>query len=107
LKEYQRCVKNSMFSIGLKKLQKAHWGIKTLCNIHKTKLLSNFLFNHRKFIIYKMYEVDNLWDYDNKVEVLVDTMSLSIPCSKSYEHHTITWLLPRRRCQWRISQWIM
>jgi hypothetical protein len=24
LKEYQRCVKNSMFSIGLKKLQKAH-----------------------------------------------------------------------------------
>ena len=89
-KSYQRRVKKAMSVIGLNLVdgQLAHiksckgpaeaW--KTLCNIHKTRSLSNILFIRRKFFTSKMQESDDLLDHINKIKVLADQLAfLEVP----------------------------
>ena len=45
---------------------------KTLCNIHKTKNLSNILFIRRKFFTCKMQEGEDVLDHINHVKALAD-----------------------------------
>ena len=53
---------------------------KTLCNIHKTKSLSNILFIRRKFFTIKMDEDADIIDHINKVISLADQLTcLEVP----------------------------
>ena len=62
---------------GCKGSTEAWW---TLCNIHKTKCLSNILFIRRKFCTIKMNEGDDILDHINKVKSLTDQLTcLNVP----------------------------
>ncbi len=87
---YQRRAKKTMstISINLVDSQLHHikrckgpaeaW--KTLCNIHKTRSLSNILFIRRKFFTCKMQEGEDLLDHINKVKALADQLAcLEVP----------------------------
>ena len=89
-KDYNRRVKKAMSVIGLNLVddQLAHiksckgpteaW--KTLCNIHKTRSLSNILFIRRKFFTIKMQEGDDLLNHINQVKTLADQLTcLEVP----------------------------
>ena len=80
LNEYQRRVKQaiSIISLNLMDNQLMHIKIckgptkawKILCNIHKTKNLSDVFFICRKFFICKIQEDNDLLNHINKVNVL-------------------------------------
>lgn len=89
-KEYQRHIKKVIFIIGLNftdnrlvhiKNCKGHvkkW--KTLCNIHKTKSLSNILFVHPKLFTCNIQKDDDLLDHVNKVKALTNQLiCLEVP----------------------------
>ena len=51
-----------------------------LCNIHKTKRLSNILFIWRKFFTIKMDKSDNIHNHINKVKSFADQLTcLEVP----------------------------
>jgi len=90
IKEYQRCVKKAMSIIGInlvdsqlhhiKRCKGPAEAWKTLCNIHKTRSLSNILFICRKFFMCKMQEGEDLLDHINKVKALADQLAcLEVP----------------------------
>jgi hypothetical protein len=90
LKEYQQYVKKTMSIIVLNLADNQLAYIKSckgpveawnkLCNIHKTKSLSNILFICYNFFTHKMQEGDDLLDHINKVKVLADQFAyLKVP----------------------------
>lgn len=85
-KGYQRRVKNVMSIISLnfadnqlthiKSCKRPVDAWKTLCNIHKTKKLSNIFFVCRKFFTYNIQEGDDLLNHINKLKAFVDQIAL-------------------------------
>ena len=66
---------------------------KILCNIHKTKSLSNILFMHRKFYSCNMDVGDDLLDHINKVKALAD----QLPCLEvPTREEDIVWIFYHR-----------
>jgi hypothetical protein len=90
IKEYQRCAKKAMSTIGInlvdsqlhhiKRCKGPTEAWKTLCNIHETRNLSNILFIRRKFFTCKMQEGKDLLDHINKVKALANQLAcLEVP----------------------------
>ncbi len=85
IKEYQRCAKKAMSTIGINLVDSQLHHIKrckgpveawkTLCNIHEMRSLSNIFFIRHKFFRCQMQEWEDLLDHINKVKALVDQLA--------------------------------